>query len=322
MTDKHTDKAIIRTTGEGDLERVLLKKFWLSPLGLFYLKRLIDNRDIKTIIVSSGSTTGTGKTTLAITLARMVFYINQIAMYGEVRERWSAEKFGFVDGWDYLNYYKYEARKGDALVLDEMQHALESRRSMRNLNVELTQKWEKLRFKNVFTFGTSPGIHRLDLRANETAEILIRIVKRGVGEVYYQTQDDFTGATMWYKFKVNGKPIRLLFGPSDGPDKKAIDKMKLADNVNQRKEDGDGEVNPEKLKSNYRLQMCLNLLDQKHDPEHPFDGSQGDIASLIPKDPDEPLTPKNSMSQKWVSEIKRNVWENQQHHDTPPGDLR
>lgn len=313
---------IIRYTGDGDVSNVFLKKFYMSPIGLFMLKRLVDNRDFKANIVSRGSTTGTGKTTLAILLAKIQFYINQKALYGEIREHWTADEFAFIDGWEYINYYKQQARSGDTLVIDEVQTAMDSRRSMTERQVEFSQTWEKLRYKNVGTFTTSPGIHRVDKRVNETTDLLFILPRRGIANVYYQTIDDFTGATMWYKFKFNNRPVRILFGPNDDADKKALDDMKRRDDVNQNNFENGDDVNPQQLLTDYRTQMCLSLLNQKYDESHPFTGTQKDIAELIPKDPDEPLTSSNTMSQKWVSKVKVDIWDGQEFTDKPVRELR
>jgi len=92
------------------------------PLHQYRQTRLKKNRDLKVIITSRNSTTGTGKTTLAVWLA-----LNWDS-------DWSAEAKGTLSVKEYLNTYK-ELSPGSVLVMDEAEQ-LDARRSMSQQNVD------------------------------------------------------------------------------------------------------------------------------------------------------------------------------------------
>lgn len=176
-------------TGKHDqVSRFETGRFQYTNLGMLVIHRLVKNRDLKVIITSSGSTTGTGKTTLAIHLCR---WIRQTANSLFDRDRaWSPDRDSFVDVWEYLRAYK-NAHPGDALLLDEAELVADSRRAMAGENVKLSQAWAKLRVKNVATIITLPTTTMLDGRLEELADVWINVIKRGEAHPYYLRTKDF-----------------------------------------------------------------------------------------------------------------------------------
>jgi predicted XRE-type DNA-binding protein len=156
---------------------------WLdgSVLGSFFNYRLNNNRDAKVIITSRSSSTGLGKTTLAILLCK---YVD--------RNGWDAENKSMLDVNEYINRY-LDTKEGSALLLDEIEHGADNRRAMSHANVNLSKAWATLRYRNVVTFSTLPTINMLDSRMMELADLWINVMSRGVAMPHFIWINDYTG---------------------------------------------------------------------------------------------------------------------------------
>jgi hypothetical protein len=152
-----------------------------SVLGTFLEHRYKEDRDAKIIITSKGSSTGLGKTTLAIIIC---YYAD---MHG-----WSAEEKGFVDVNEYIDKYK-EVNQYSSLLIDEIEHGADARRSMAQDNVDLSHAWATLRYRNVVSVATLPSVSMLDNRMMELADIWINVVEKGKAIPFYIWTDDFSG---------------------------------------------------------------------------------------------------------------------------------
>jgi predicted XRE-type DNA-binding protein len=168
--------------GETDDEQRL--KLDGSVMGEFLKYRLKNNRDAKIIITSRSSSTGLGKSTLAILIAEWIHRTQGI-------ERWNAEKFGFINVNDYISTY-LDSEPGTALLLDEIEAGADNRRAMSSENVNLSKAWATLRFKNVVTISTLPTTSMLDGRLLELADIWINVMSRGIAIPYFIWINDFT----------------------------------------------------------------------------------------------------------------------------------
>jgi len=134
---------------------------WINVLRQ---KRHKKGRDFKVIITSRNSTTGTGKTTLALWLALNWdndFTADQATLH--------------VD--EYLDIYK-EQSKGSVLIMDEAEQ-VDARRSMSNQNVEFSEKWSMMRYSEVDSILTLPTVTALDKRVEELADVWINVIERG-----------------------------------------------------------------------------------------------------------------------------------------------
>lgn len=174
----------------GKVRKFEVPDFQYSKLGMFILYRLLNNRDCKVIITSSGSTTGTGKTTLAVILCR---WIRRMAndIFDESKT-WTAEEWATVDLGDYFRCYK-NSDSGDAILADEIEYSADRRRAMSDDNLKLSHAWSILRYQNVVTVATLPSVSMLDSRLMELGDVWINVTRRGEANPYYLTVNDFSG---------------------------------------------------------------------------------------------------------------------------------
>ncbi|MCS3924103.1 helix-turn-helix domain-containing protein [Methanosalsum natronophilum] len=159
-----------------------------SYLLNFFKNRERNKRDVKMIITARNSETGTGKTTLAVCLARAM------------DPNWSAERACF----DINTYIKlYETLPaGSCIILDEGEQAADNRRSMTNNNVNLTHAWAMLRYRQIHTIVTLPTTSMLDKRMLELADIRVHVIRRGVADVKRVTVDDNDGTLYQQKVEI------------------------------------------------------------------------------------------------------------------------
>lgn len=181
-----------------------------TPLHKFRQKRLKKNRDLKVIITSRNSTTGTGKTTLALWLA-----LNW-------DDNWSADEKATLSVREYLDRYQ-ELDEGSALIMDEAEQ-LDARRSMSQQNVDFAEMWMMMRVRNVTSILTLPTASALDKRLKELADVRINVHRRGLARVYRITVDDHDTSNVreWGWHDLEWPDI------SDHPEMKALDAQKEA----------------------------------------------------------------------------------------------
>lgn len=186
-----------------------------SRLIRFLVNRIKYNRDAKVLITSRNSETGTGKTTLAVIIAKL------IDMNG-----WSHEK-QFFDAQDYMQYYR-KAESGSVLILDDMQFMADSRRGTSHENVRLSQYWSIMRTRNVISIATLPTNSLLDKRFLELADVRINVIKRGQATPYRIVVNDFTGKVTQWRFRFeNGTKETIYFkSMDDDPDYREVERKK------------------------------------------------------------------------------------------------
>ena len=195
------ERDYVLTGNKGQINAVKLPDLQYTKLGKLILYRLMHDRDVKILITGRGKTTGTGKTTLAIHLARWVNAArNEIF---DTSHEWSAEEYSFMDVWEYLERYR-DSAPGDCLITDELEYMTDARRWMTDQNVKFSQAWSILRYKNVVTIGTAPGMNDLEKRVKETADVWIRVMNRGEAAVYYMTFDDFEHQPVTQRLRQGG----------------------------------------------------------------------------------------------------------------------
>lgn len=160
-----------------------------SVLAALIHYRYKENRDLKILVTSKGSSTGLGKTTLAIVLC----YFADI-------HGWTAEEKGFVNIHDYMKTYK-NCKPFSALLIDELEHSADNRRAMSNTNVDLTHAWAQLRYRNVVSIGTLPTTSMIDGRLLELSDIWINVIDKGKAIAWYLTVNDISGEIKRYQLR-------------------------------------------------------------------------------------------------------------------------
>jgi hypothetical protein len=202
------------------IDRFRVRSMW-SMVCRFILYRLNNGRDAKILIVARSGATGTGKTTLAVHLAKWVQSLLQCPKCRYKNEHgefvgglfppscdqcpwcgfdralatdtdWDGDDQSFIDIMEYCWHYARQSSPGDALLLDEAEQGADKRRSMSGSNVTLSKYWDGLRYKNNVTFVTMPSMLSVDKRLEEKGDILINVQRRGTALVQWLWLNDTT----------------------------------------------------------------------------------------------------------------------------------
>jgi len=147
------------------------KNFRESQFFAEYLNRLVSGRDMH-IIVTAGSETGVGKTTLAVSLALMMD-----------QRGWTAEKAAVAMPDKYSALYD-QVGPGSVLLLDEAEKAADARRGMKKESVNLTQDFATKRYQQVFGILTAPTKSWVDKRLGaDAADYWIQALDTDMGRI-------------------------------------------------------------------------------------------------------------------------------------------
>lgn len=283
-----TNNEQVSTGKHGQTTAFKIHDFAQTPLGMFIINRLVKDRDTKILITSQGNTTGTGKTTLAIQLARV---INKIAnKVLDNNNEFNAESNGFVNAYEWISMYQ-EAEGGEVFITDELEYMVDNRRSMSAQNVAISHAYQMLRFKNCTTIATAPGPHTLDLRVFQNNDIWLLVTQQGRAIPFKISVGDLSGDMYTTRFKYNGYGLTLLWKdlPEGDEDYENLTgkKRKEALNIAKKQE----QENPKEVKRQTKINATVNLLKMKQ--EGNIDITQADIADIV------------DMSQQWVYKVKR-----------------
>jgi len=215
------------------------------PLHQFRERRLQKNRDLKVIITSRNSTTGTGKTTLAVWLA-----LNW-------DPDWTAENKGALSVKQYLDTYP-DLEPGSCLVMDEAEQ-LDARRSMSQQNVDFAEKWMMMRVRNVTSILTLPTASALDKRLKELADVRINVHRRGKARVYKITVDDHNTSEVreWRWHDIEWPDM------SEHPEMQALDKMKeqKIEGVLEDATEEEDSLSPKEIKRQQKIKTAQRMRD-------------------------------------------------------------
>lgn len=307
---KQTDqgKQFISTGKHDKLNAFYVPDLQYTVIGKLIIYRLMNDRDIKILITGKGKSTGTGKTTLAIHLAH---FVNDVRNYLFNKEtNWTSKEYSFTDVWEYLRKYK-NSEKGDALITDELEYMADRRSHQTNQNKKFSQSWSVLRYLNVVTIGTAPGLTDLEKRIPEGADIWINVVHKGKANVYYLTFNDFTYERIFKRHRIGKYRESLLWNPIDESadyqwlkeKKEAIGVPGISDHKEQQLEQKDLNKLEKNIRNEYIKDILLLLKEQGHYQEDTkqFKGiTQETIANLGGE----------GVSQAQVSKIKRELEQN------------
>lgn len=281
-----------------------IASFQWSNLAMLILYRMVRNRDVKIIVTSKGNTTGLGKTTLAMYLCRTLERMNMDLFGVDVTNPheyrgWSADESAFIQAWPYIEAYKETERPGRCFLFDEIEIDMDNRRSMTTRQVVMSQAWQKLRYKNVVTIATAPGIHQLDKRVPENTDIWINVMGQGRAYVYYLTMfSDWEGFLQPKRLKKAGLRESIVWLPPENTDSDMAYLNEMKDDTEfTESRSGDGvsksELNETLTEQRETILRRLVSMD--------LDLSQTEMGELIP-DGD-----GGSMSQSWVSQKIREL---------------
>lgn len=260
-----TNDEMVSTGKDNQVTAFKMTDFQYTAMGKLILHRLLHDRDVKIVITSSGTTTGTGKTTLAIIIARQIHRL--VKDLFDKNYEWDAKKQSFIDVWEYLEAYE-KAQKGDILITDELEYLADRRRSMTHGNVYFSQAWAMLRYKNVITIGTAPGLSPLDKRIAENSDIWINVITQGRANSYYLRIDDFEYLLRRKRFKVQGFKESLLWGPlpENDPDYKYLKNTKRdigVPGLDNETEEALTETDIEEAERDIKRNVAINLLEKQ-----------------------------------------------------------
>jgi hypothetical protein len=237
------------------------------------LNRIIENRkrDNRTLlgsIVARDAATGTGKTTLAVQLAKTLD-----------ENGWTAD-MATLDPDTYAEKYTSEdTPKQSCLILDEAEQAADNRRSSSHGNVKLSHLWATMRYREIYSLTTLPSASMLDKRLKELADLYIVVVERGVAVVYQTKVDDTEGENYLRRLhRVRWEPL------DDDPEYQKLTEKKAErmENYSENYAYGDDEeqVDPDQVRHEAEMEKRDELIERMSD----LDYTQAEIAEVVELD--------------------------------------
>ncbi|MCQ4334825.1 hypothetical protein KM295_15325 [Natronomonas sp. F2-12] len=237
------------------------------------LHRLIENRkrDNRTLlgsIVARDAQTGTGKTTLAVQLAKTMD-----------ENGWTADR-ATLDPDEYAEMYTSEdTPKKSCIILDESEQAADSRRSSSTGNVKLSHLWATMRYREVYSLTTLPSASMLDKRLKELADLYIVVIERGVAVVYQTKVDDTEGENYLRRLhRVRWKPL------DDDPEYQKLTEKKSErmENYSENYAYGDDEeeIDPDQVRHEAEMEKRNELIERMAD----LDFTQKEISEVVDLD--------------------------------------
>lgn len=217
----------------------------LGVVARFIIYRLLNNRDVKIVVTARGSQTGTGKSTLAVLIAKWIHSLLHCRNCGYItpqgyprckrcenpswmtKEPWTADDLAFMDVGQYKHYYTKESTFADTMILDEAELLAHNRRAMSGDNVEMTKIFAALRYRNCVSILTLPTTNMIDSQIEELSDIWINVQRRGVAEPYWFWSNDFGGVHRVPVYNEYGMRERIYFDDLSGdPAYESLNDMK------------------------------------------------------------------------------------------------
>ena len=295
-----------------------------SMLFRWLLWRLNNGRDAQILIVARGGARGTGKTTLAVAIAQWIHSLFRCPECMEENEHgdmiggfyprefdqcpwcghdtalrrgpWTSDN-AFINIRQYLNTYRHASQPGDALILDEAEFSADSRRSMSNENLELSQAWSILRYKSVVSIATMPSTLHIDRRLEELADVKINVQRRGMALVDWYWLNDKEKQVWDIPLRdEHGAREYMFWSPLDDDEYLDVAQMKsdhvATDGSHELLTPEEAEERAERLKEQeikpLRIRTTEALLERT-------DLSQEEVGDVVDR------------SQQWVSKVARDA---------------
>lgn len=219
------------------------------PLHQLVARRYHQGRELKCIITSKDSMTGTGKTTLAFWLADQWQQMLR-------NELWRAETHATLDVYDYLDKYR-DLQPGSVLLLDEAE-SLDARRSMAGKNVDFSHYWMKMRVRQITTILTLPSTTALDSRMEELADVWIEVQRRGKALVHDIRVNSYNKSVQtWQMHDIEWPNV------ADHPEMQRLDEMKqenIEKDIEQDIEE-DETPDPDVIQREEKVRIAQNIRD-------------------------------------------------------------
>lgn len=221
-----------------------------TPLHQLFIERHQKGRDLKVLVTSRDSETGTGKTTLAFWLAdqwQQLF----------ADEPWEAERHATLEVFDYLDKYR-SLPEGSILLLDEAE-ALDARRATSKENVKFSEYWMKMRVRQVSTILTLPTATALDKRMKELADVWIEVQRRGLAMVHDLRVNSYTNTVQTWKAHELSWP-----NVADHPEMQRLEEMKkeaINRSIDQEQQEQET-PDPKEIKREQKIRIAQNMRDR------------------------------------------------------------
>ncbi|MFA9518533.1 hypothetical protein ACERIT_15185 (plasmid) [Halopenitus sp. H-Gu1] len=227
-----------------------------------------DNRTLLGSIVARDAATGTGKTTLAVQLAKTLDENGWTADMATLDPDTYAEK-----------YTSEETPKQSCLILDEAEQAADNRRSSSHGNVKLSHLWATMRYREIYSLTTLPSASMLDKRLKELADLYIVVVERGVAVVYQTKVDDTEGENYLRRLhRVRWQPL------DDDPEYQKLTEKKAErmENYSENYAYGDDEeeIDPDQVRHEAEMEKRNELIERMAD----LDFTQKEISEVVDLD--------------------------------------
>lgn len=181
-----------------------------SELHREFIQRFGQGRDMRVIVSADNASTGVGKTTLAVFLAKLW------DVWG-----WSPEK-ATLDPREFSVFYD-QVRPGSVMLLDEAEQALDRRRSMSEEVLNVSHDFATKRYRQIFGILTLPSKDLIDARiADKLCDYWVLVEEPGKASVFEFDENQFTNQ-VYYK-----KRETLEWPPlDDDPDFQAVEQKKI-----------------------------------------------------------------------------------------------
>lgn len=135
-------------------------------------KRIKDGRDAKNLVTAAHGQTGVGKSNLCDFLS----YVADTTGEGFSSHKTTIEPERFLELYSVLE-------PGSALVMEEGGQ-FDSRRGMTKENVEVTQKWQQARVRQIIAYVNLPDPTMIDGRFERLCDFWINVERRGQARIY------------------------------------------------------------------------------------------------------------------------------------------
>lgn len=135
-------------------------------------RRKQEGRDAKILVTAADGQTGVGKSNLCDFLG----YVLDTSEEGFAPEKTTAEPIRFLELYSVLS-------PGSSAIMEEGEQ-FDSRRAMRNENVEASQKWQQARVREIIALVNLPDPTMIDGRFERLCDFWINVERRGKARVY------------------------------------------------------------------------------------------------------------------------------------------